>query len=67
MTNDAENATFEQAKNSIENYNNKLSVVFDERIFKGVSGILASRYVEQFGIPSIVMSAVDDVVIGWEF
>ena len=64
LTNDAENATFEQAKNSIENYNNKLSVVFDERIFKGVSGILASRYVEQFGIPSIVMSAVDDVVIG---
>ena len=64
LTNDAEQATWEQAKASIENHSGKLSVVFDERIFKGVSGILAARYVEQFGLPSIVMSQVDDVVIG---
>lgn len=64
LTNEAEITTHDQAQSSIENYNGKLSVVFDERIFKGVSGILASRYVEEFGIPSIVMSAVDDVVIG---
>ncbi|WP_407396871.1 single-stranded-DNA-specific exonuclease RecJ [Treponema sp.] len=64
LTNEAENATIQQAQSSIENYSGKLCVVFDESIFKGVSGILASRYVEQFGIPAIVMSTVGDVVVG---
>lgn len=63
-TNDAEIITKEQAKKSIENYDGKLSVVFDDKIYKGVSGILAARYVEEFGLPAIVMSEVDNVVIG---
>ncbi|MBQ0039360.1 MAG: single-stranded-DNA-specific exonuclease RecJ [Treponema sp.] len=64
LTLEAEQLTHQQAEDSIANYNGKLCVVYDEQIYKGVSGILAARYVEQFGIPSIVMSAVGDKIVG---
>lgn len=64
LTLEAERLTHDQAVSSIENYSNKLCVVHDENIFKGVSGILAARYVEEFNLPVIVMSTVGDYIVG---
>lgn len=54
----------ESAADSISDYADKLCVVYDERINRGVSGILASRLVQQYGVPAIAMTTVGDTVIG---
>lgn len=53
-----------KAKESIEKYGGKLCVIIDERINRGVSGILAGRLVSSFGVPSMAITFVDGVAIG---
>ncbi len=54
----------EQAEKSIPEYNGKLCVVYDERINKGISGILAGKLVNAHNIPAMAMTKVNDVIIG---
>ena len=53
-----------KSKESIEKYDGKLCVVIDERINRGVSGILASKLVSIYDIPSMAITFVDDTAIG---
>lgn len=64
LNQEAEFLTKKQAEESISKHNGKLCVVYDEKIAKGVSGILASRYVNDFGIPAMVMTSVGENVVG---
>lgn len=53
------------AYDSMERFSNNLSVVFDERINRGVTGIVAGRLSQQLRVPSIVMTSPNgDVVVG---
>lgn len=53
-----------KSKESVEKYGGKLCVVIDERINRGVSGILASKLVSFYNIPSMAITFVDDTAIG---
>ena len=53
-----------QAKASVSKYNEKLCVVIDERINRGVSGILAGRLVSSYNVPSIAVTFIGDTAIG---
>lgn len=61
---DAWNYAGIQAKASIPLHNNKLCVVIDERINRGVSGILAGRLVSTYNIPAMAVTIVDGIAIG---
>ena len=54
----------ESAAQSLASHGGKLCAVYDERIHRGVSGIVAGRLVQQYGVPAIVMTQVDGTVIG---
>ncbi len=53
-----------QAQNSIANHDGKLCVVIDERINRGVTGILAARLESSNHVPAIVITFVDEVAVG---
>ncbi len=53
-----------QAKNSIPVHNGNLCVVMDERINRGVCGILAGRLVAVYDIPTLVVTVVGENAIG---
>ena len=53
-----------QAQNSVSLYNSKLCVVIDERINRGVCGLLAGRLMGTYNIPSLVVTFVGDIAIG---
>ena len=61
---DAQDYGIIQAKNSISNHDEKLCVVIDERINRGVTGILAGRLETSYHVPAIVVTFVDDVAVG---
>lgn len=61
---DAWNYAGIQAKASIPLHNNKLCVVIDERINRGVSGILAGRLVSTYNVPAMTVTIVDGIAIG---
>lgn len=61
---DAWNYAAIQSEASIPKYNDKLCVVIDPRINRGVSGILAGRLVSKYNVPAMVITFVDDVAIG---
>lgn len=52
------------AKTSVQENDYKLCVVVDEEINKGVTGIFASRLMQDFGVPSIAVTFCDDICIG---
>ena len=52
----AENYAFPIAKESINAHNGKLCVIIDERINRGVSGILAAKLVQNYGVPAITVT-----------
>ena len=64
MSREAEYLTAAQAKQSVEELKGKLCFVFDERINKGVSGILAGHLVSKLSVPTIVTTKVAHLVIG---
>lgn len=53
-----------QAQTSIPIHHGKLCVVIDERINRGVSGILAGRLVAAYNVPAMAVTFVDNVAIG---
>lgn len=61
---DAWNYAGIQAKASIPLHSNKLCVVIDERINRGVSGILAGRLVSTYNVPAMTVTIVDGIAIG---
>ncbi|MCR5724725.1 MAG: single-stranded-DNA-specific exonuclease RecJ [Treponema sp.] len=54
----------EQAEKSLSEYGGNLCVVIDERINRGVSGIVASRLVQHYGVPSMAVTSVGELAIG---
>ena len=48
----------------MNDFNGKLSFVIDEKINKGVSGILAGRLVSSLGVPAMAMTYVGNLVVG---
>ena len=48
------------ARQSIEEYGGNLCIVVDERINRGITGILASRLVQMFSVPAMTVTFVDD-------
>ncbi|WP_432999230.1 single-stranded-DNA-specific exonuclease RecJ [Treponema socranskii] len=62
---DAAYVTENQAEESFERYGKKLCVVVDERINKGVTGILASRLMTKYKVPALVITFIDgDIAVG---
>ena len=57
---DAEFSTIQQAKESLEIHQNKLCLVIDEKINKGITGILATKMVQKFQVPSIAITFTED-------
>ncbi len=54
-----------QAQSSLNLYNQNLCVVIDERINRGISGILAGRLMQQYNVPSIAVTFVENnIAIG---
>lgn len=64
LTQEAEEIAGMQAKNSIDEFSGKLSFVIDEKINKGVSGILAGRLASSLGVPAMAMTYVGNLVVG---
>jgi len=62
---DAASVTAIQAEESFERCGKKLCTVVDERINKGVTGILASRLMAKYKVPAIVITFIDgDIAVG---
>lgn len=64
LTQEAEEIAGMQAKNSIDEFSGKLSFVIDEKINKGVSGILAGRLASSLGLPAMAMTYVGNLIVG---
>ncbi|MGN0728452.1 single-stranded-DNA-specific exonuclease RecJ [Treponema sp.] len=64
LTQEAEIIAGTQARDSLPEFSGKLSFVLDERINRGVSGILAGRLVTSLGVPSMAMTCAGNLVIG---
>ncbi|MCI1209563.1 MAG: single-stranded-DNA-specific exonuclease RecJ [Treponema sp.] len=52
--------TQKQAAQSFKKYDEKLVIAIDEHINRGISGILASRLVQQFEVPAIAVTFIDN-------
>ncbi len=52
------------AANTLAEYNNKLCLVIDENINKGVTGILAARLMQDYNVPAITVTYSGDICIG---
>jgi single-stranded-DNA-specific exonuclease len=52
------------AYKSLSEYEEKLSLVFSEKINKGVTGLMAQRASRQFNVPSMAISLSDDICTG---
>jgi len=61
---EAENYVFPKAQESITKHNDKLCLIFDERIHRGVLGSLAAKLVQAYSVPTMVITIVGDVAIG---
>lgn len=64
LTQEAVSIASEQAKQSVADFNGKLCFVVDERINRGVSGILAGRLVSKLAVPSMAMTCTGNIVTG---
>ena len=57
---EAEFTTIQQAQESLQIYDNKICLVADEKINKGITGILATKMVQKFQVPSIAITFTED-------
>lgn len=64
FVNEAVFLTKEAAQKSFERNNSKIIVVFDEKINAGVTGIVASKLMQEYKVPSIVVTYSGDVCVG---
>ncbi|GHT63922.1 single-stranded-DNA-specific exonuclease RecJ [Spirochaetia bacterium] len=53
-----------QAYKNLPDYAEKLAFAWGENIFRGVTGIMATRLVKQFKVPALVISCGPDTVTG---
>ncbi len=54
----------EQSDKALEKYGGKLCAVIDERINRGLAGIIAGKLVSKYRVPGMAITFVDDVAIG---
>ncbi len=54
----------EDAKFSLQKYQNKLCVIVDECINKGVTGIVAARLMQDFDVPTMAITYCEDICVG---
>ena len=54
----------ENAEKSLAKHADKLCVVIDQRIHRGISGLVAGKLCSQYNVPALVATMVDDTVIG---
>lgn len=62
-----QNAIFkvhDKAQKSINEHENKLCVVVDESIQKGLTGLFAAKLMSDFDVPSIAITYDDDICVG---
>ena len=52
------------AAGSLAEYQNKMCVIYDETIHKGLTGNLANRFMQDFGVPTIVFTKNNDFYVG---
>lgn len=57
---EAEFTTLQQAQESLQIFDNKICLVADEKINKGITGILATKMVQKFQVPSIAITFTED-------
>ena len=57
---DAEFYTTNMAKESFTNLNNKLCIVCDKRINRGVTGILAAKIMQKYNVPAMALTFTED-------
>lgn len=60
LGNDAWNYSEKAAYESLERYNNKLVMVADERINRGVTGIVANKLAQYFKVPAMVITFIEN-------
>jgi single-stranded-DNA-specific exonuclease len=56
----AENAIFK----SLDDYHQNIVVIYDERIHRGVTGIIAARVSQLIGKPAFILTSLEDSIIG---
>ena len=61
---EGEYITANQAEENFKKFNQKLCVVADGKINRGVTGILASKILNKYNVPSIAITFIDDIAIG---
>lgn len=54
----------ESAEKSVTEYDGKLCVTIDKEINQGVTGIVASRLMQDFNVPTIAVTLNEDICIG---
>lgn len=52
------------AQQSIKDHSGKLCVIVDERIHRGVAGILSGRLMQEYKVPAITVTFADGLAIG---
>ena len=52
------------AKQNFHKFNEKLCVVTDEKINRGVTGILAAKIMNKYNVPSLAITFLDNIAIG---
>ena len=61
---DGEMYTARQAEENFHKFNKKLCVVTDEKINRGVTGILAAKIMNKYNVPAIAITFIDNIAIG---
>ncbi len=55
---------FPKAVKSLEEHNNKLIVLNDKKLHRGITGIISARLMNFYHVPSIVIAHLEDKLIG---
>ena len=61
---DGEMYTARQAEENFHKFNKKLCVVTDEKINRGVTGILAAKIMNKYNVPAIAITFLDNIAVG---
>lgn len=61
---DGEMYTARQAEENFHKFNKKLCIVTDEKINRGVTGILAAKIMNKYNVPAIAITFLDNIAVG---
>lgn len=56
--------TFKQAEENFIKFNGKICIVADEKINRGVTGILAAKIMNKYNVPAIAITFSDNIAVG---